>query len=130
MGVHVLYIEDDDNNRTLIERIMMAEGYKITTAANAQLGIEIAVSSQPDIILMDINMPGMDGYMATSHLRRHTHLDKVPIIALTANVMKGDREETLAAGCDGYIPKPIDVDRFPEEVEFYLRQGPRHTSGK
>jgi two-component system cell cycle response regulator DivK len=125
MAIRILYIEDDDNNRLLVERILLAEGFEIITVDNAPQGIRIAIDEVPDIILMDINMPGMDGFMATGELRQVPHLDHVPIIAVTANVMKGDREETLAAGCDGYISKPIDVDSFSEEVLYYLRQGPR-----
>src|SRR5688572_21466188 len=115
MSARVLYIEDDDNNRLLVQRIMMAEGFEIYTAETANLGIEMAIELVPDIILVDINMPGVDGFMATNELRNIPGLDHVPIVAVTANVMKGDMEETLAAGCDGYIPKPIDVDSFPEE---------------
>jgi two-component system cell cycle response regulator DivK len=126
MSARVLYIEDDDNNRLLVQRIMVAEGFEIHTANNANEGIEMAIELVPDIILVDINMPGVDGFMATTHLRSIPDLDHVPIVAVTANVMKGDMEETLAAGCDGYIPKPIDVDSFPEEVLTYLKQGPRH----
>ena len=125
MTTRVLYIEDDDNNRVLVERIMHASGFEILTASTAIEGIEMAIREIPDIILMDINMPGVDGYIATSRLREIPDLDHVPIIAVTANVMKGDMEETLEAGCDGYIPKPIDVDSFPAEVNSYLRQGPR-----
>lgn len=116
----VLYIEDDDNNRVLVERVLRAEGYEIVTVDNARDGIDMAQSMFPDIILMDINMPGMDGFMATSELRQIPDLMNVPIIAVTANVMKGDREQTFAAGCDGYIPKPIDIDRFSEEIEYFL----------
>ena len=121
----ILYIEDDDNNRVLVERVMLAEGYEVITARNAKHGIELAVQLVPDIILMDINMPDMDGYQATNEIRRFTQLDHVPIIAVTANVMKGAQEETLAAGCDGYIPKPIDIDRFPEEIDYFIQRGPR-----
>ena len=128
MAVRVLYIEDDMSNRILVERIMRAEGYDIHTIDNASEGIRIAVELVPDIILMDINMPNVDGFMATNAIRQYAELDHVPIIAVTANVMKGDREQTLAAGCDGYIPKPIDVDSFPEEVNHYLAQGPRPKS--
>lgn len=124
MSTTVLYIEDDLSNRILVERVMMAEGYDIHTVDNATQGVKLAVELVPDIILVDINMPGVDGFMATNQMREHQHLNHVPIIAVTANVMKGDREQTIAAGCDGYIPKPIDVDQFPEEVERYLRQGP------
>ena len=118
----VLYIEDDNNNRVLVERVLLAEGYEVITAINAENGIQLAIEESPDIILMDINMPEVDGFTATAHLREIPHLKKVPIIAVTANVMKGDMEETLAAGCDGYIPKPIDIDRFSEEIEYFLEQ--------
>jgi two-component system, cell cycle response regulator DivK len=121
----VLYIEDDDNNRVLVERVLLAEGYDVVTVDNARQGIDMAQSLDPDIILMDINMPGMDGFMATAELRQLPNLAHVPIVAVTANVMKGDREDTLAAGCDGYIPKPIDIDRFPEEIEYFLNGGRR-----
>jgi len=125
LSARILYIEDDDNNRLLVQRVMLASGYDVEVASNAQTGIDLAINFQPDIILMDINMPEMDGYMATDEIRKINTLDNVPIIAVTANVMKGDMEEILASGCDGYIPKPIDVDKFPEEVEYYLRQGTR-----
>ncbi|NJL92837.1 MAG: response regulator [Anaerolineae bacterium] len=117
----VLYIEDDDKNRLLVERVLLAEGYDVVSAASARLGIQMAEIDPPDIILMDINMPGMDGFMATAALRAIPHLRHIPIVAVTANVMKGDMEGILAAGCDGYIPKPIDVDRFPEEVDYFLQ---------
>jgi two-component system cell cycle response regulator DivK len=125
VSIVVLYIEDDDNNRILVERVLRAEGYEVLTAERADVGIQMAIDYTPDIILMDINMPEIDGFTATGRLREEPSLDHVPIIAVTANVMKGDREETLAAGCDGYIPKPIDIDTFPEEIQYFLEQGPR-----
>lgn len=127
MGKQVLYIEDDDRNRLLVERVLLAEDYDVSSASNAPDGINMALSNVPDIILLDINMPGYDGYMAISEMRQHPSLDRVPIIALTANVMKGDREGIMAHGFDGYISKPIDVDRLPTEIEFYMQQGPLHT---
>lgn len=126
MSARVLYIEDNNENRLLVQRVLMAEGYEVETVHSAILGIEMAMQNPPDIILMDINMPEMDGYMATARLREIPALADVPIIAVTANVMKGDMEETLAAGCDGYIPKPIDIDRFPEEIEYFLRAKRKH----
>ncbi len=125
MSIRILYIEDDNNNRVLVERIMLAEGYDISTAQSARDGIALAQHLIPDIILMDINMPEMDGYTATQAIRDIPELQHVPIVAVTANVMKGDMEETLAAGCDGYIPKPIDVDTFSYEVEQFLQNGRR-----
>lgn len=123
MSVRVLYIEDDDKNRLLVERVLTAEGFDITTASNGPDGVSLAAEILPDIILMDINMPGYDGYMATEAIRKIPDLRDVPIIAVTANVMKGDREQTLAAGCDGYIPKPIDIDSFSTEIQQFLNNG-------
>lgn len=122
---HVLYIEDNPENRMLVRRILLAsdEEFRIVEAENAMKGIEIARQDVPDIILMDLSMPEMDGLSATKVLRELPSLRDVPIIALTANVMKGDKEKSLAAGCDGYIPKPIDIDRFPDEVLNYIRSG-------
>ena len=116
----VLYIEDDFNNRVLVRRILLAEGYEVDEAEDAKQGIQMASHNPPDLILMDISMPGMDGLTATAELRNIPDLDHVPIIAVTANVMEGDREMTLNAGCDGYIQKPIDVDSFANEVSQYL----------
>jgi two-component system cell cycle response regulator DivK len=119
----VLYIEDNADNRMLVRRILMASDFEVDEADNALDGIKQAQSAPPDLILMDISMPGMDGLSATERLRAMPELDTVPIIALTANVRDGDREMTLEAGCDGYIGKPIDVDEFPEQVLNYLRIG-------
>jgi two-component system, cell cycle response regulator DivK len=123
MSSRVLYIEDNFENRMLVRRILMVEGIDVAEVDNARDGIEMARSNPPDLILMDISMPDLDGLSATRQLRQFPELDHVPIVAVTANVMKGDREETLAAGCDGYIPKPIDVDRFPEQVARFLQMG-------
>lgn len=119
---NILYIEDNPENRLLVRRILEAEGYAVTEAEDGPSGLEAVRNSEPDLILLDINLPEMDGYELTSHLRQ---LTSNPIIALTANVMKGDRERTLAAGCDGYIQKPIDVDELPRQVEIFLRRRSR-----
>jgi two-component system, cell cycle response regulator DivK len=118
----ILYIEDRIDNRTLVKRVLMAEDFTVYEASNATDGIQLALQHVPDVILMDINMPGFDGYAATAQLRTYPVLSEVPIVALTANVMDGDREKTLDAGCDGYIPKPIDIDRFPEEVRKWAKR--------
>jgi two-component system cell cycle response regulator DivK len=121
----ILYIEDKPDNRLLVRRILMAEGMEVIEAASADEGVNLARMEHPDLILMDINMPGKDGFSATFDIRQIPELDHIPIVALTANVMKGDKERSLSAGCDGYIPKPIDVDRFPIEVMNYVRKGRR-----
>jgi len=116
----ILYIEDDFRNRLLVQRILVAYGYTVVEAETGTDGIRLAQEVDPDLILMDINLPEMDGYEATARLKKIDKLSGVPIIAMTANVMKGDREKTLEAGCDGYIQKPIDVDQLPEQIEKFL----------
>ncbi len=118
--MHVLYIEDNVFNRTLVRRILEAEGIKVAEADNADDGIEMARTLVPDLILMDLSMPELDGLTATRTLRQIPALSHVPIVAVTANVMPDDRQRALEI-CDGYIPKPIDVDRFPTEVMRYLK---------
>jgi len=122
-GVRVLYIEDNSENRLLVRRVLEAEGYSILEATDGPSGVETAVQEQPDLILLDINLPEVDGYELAGRFREMPSLKQVPILAVTANVMLGDRERTLAAGCDGYIPKPIDIDRLPGQIEEALRKG-------
>ncbi|GEM_PF-503657 len=116
----LLYMEDDNNNRMLIHRVLQAENFDVISANNAHDGIQMALKFLPDIILMDISMPTMDGYTATYALRQFPELDGIPIVAVTANVLAGDREMAIKSGCDGYIPKPIDVDTFPNQIRTYL----------
>ncbi len=96
--------------------------FQVQEADTARKGIEIALSQPPDLILMDLSMPEMDGLSATRYIRDIPALNGVPIVALTANAMDSDRDRSLEAGCDGYIKKPIDVDKFPEEVIHYIRR--------
>ena len=117
----VLYIEDNDDNRTLVKRILMAEDIEVLEASDGAAGYGLAVQRRPDLILMDINLPEVDGYEWTARLKSAPELVGVPIVALTANVMKGDREKSIAAGCDGYIQKPVDVDRLPGQVKNFLK---------
>ncbi len=117
----ILYIEDNRDNRVLVKRVLEAEGYRVLEAETAPAGIKLAKSSRPDLILMDINLPEIDGYAATAQLKAMQELQGVPIIAMTANVMRGDREKTLAAGCSGYIQKPIDVDRLPAQLADFMK---------
>jgi two-component system, cell cycle response regulator DivK len=119
--ITILYVEDNRDNRLLVKRILQAEGYQVVEAESAAKAIEAIQAHIPHLILMDINMPDMDGYTLTSRLRNSDQLANTPIIALTANVMKGDRERSLESGCDGYIQKPIDVDLLPGQVEGFLR---------
>lgn len=120
--ITILYVEDNADNRMLIRRVLTAEGYHVLDAESAARAVEIINEQSPDLILMDINLPEIDGYTLTSRLRQDTGLDSVPIVAMTANVMKGDRERTLEAGCDHYIQKPIDVDLLPEQIHKFLKE--------
>ncbi|RPI29991.1 MAG: response regulator [Chloroflexota bacterium] len=121
----VLYVEDNPENRLLIRRILVAEGFKVVEAVNAAQALECLQSVRPDLILMDINLPEVDGYTLTARIKAKPELSHIPIVALTANVMRGDRERTLEAGCDGYIQKPIDVDSLPEQINRFLREASR-----
>ena len=120
MNKRILYIEDNLSNRMLVRRILEADGLEVVEADNAADGIEMARQTMPDLILMDLSMPEMDGLTATRTLRQTPGLEGVPVVALTANVMQDDRQRALEI-CDGYIPKPIDVDQFPAEIRRYLR---------
>jgi two-component system cell cycle response regulator DivK len=99
-----------------------AEGFRVVEAGSGKQGLEVAQRERPTLILVDISMPVMDGFEVTARLKALPGLSKVPIIAVTANVMKGDREKTLAAGCSGYIEKPIDVDLLPRQLAAFLRR--------
>jgi len=118
----ILYIEDNRDNRMLVRRILLSEGFEVFEASSAEEGLAMAEADPPDLILMDINMPTLDGLTATGRIRGNERLRSIPVVALTANAMRGDREKALAAGCDGYIQKPIDVDRFPNEVLRFINQ--------
>ncbi len=116
----ILYIEDNFDNRLLVRRLLEHEGFTVFEAENAHQALEVLRTNRPDLILMDINMPEVDGYMLTQQIKANPLLRPIPVVALTANVMRGDKERTLRAGCDGYIEKPIDVDRFTHQVGAFL----------
>jgi two-component system cell cycle response regulator DivK len=117
----ILYIEDDPANRILVRRVLEAEGYRVLEAESGIQGLEIAQAEQLGAILVDIHMPDMDGFEVMTRLKSMPTTASVPVIALTAMVMKGDRERTLDAGCSAYIEKPIDVDLLPAQVASVLR---------
>jgi two-component system cell cycle response regulator DivK len=116
----ILYVEDSPDNRTLVRRVLQSEGFQVIEAEDASHAMLVLNDHHPDLILMDINLPEVDGYSLTTHLKLRPELKSTPIIALTANVMRGDRERSLEAGCDGYIQKPIDVDTLAEQIESYI----------
>lgn len=125
----ILYIEDNPGNRLLVRRVLEASGYQVFEATDGSSGLRAAKDLNPDLILLDINLPEVHGYELAGQFRGMAHLDRVPVLAVTSNVMKGDRERALAAGCDGYIPKPIDIDRLPSQIERALRQRGRQGYG-
>ena len=116
----ILYVEDNPDNRMLVRRILMSQDYALLEAKNAFEAINILQTERPDLILMDINMPDMDGYTLTARIKSLPGFERIPILALTANVMRGDKEKTLEAGCDGYIQKPLDIDQLTREIEKFL----------
>jgi two-component system cell cycle response regulator DivK len=121
VGKRVLVIEDTVENMRLFRAVLKLEGVEVLEADGAVKGIEIAEREQPDLILMDIQMPEMDGLEATRLLRANEATSMIPIVAVTASVMDRDRNKTLAAGCDGHIPKPIDPSVFGQQIAAYLR---------
>ncbi|MBI3164596.1 MAG: response regulator [Anaerolineales bacterium] len=116
----VLYVEDNPDNRNLIRRVLNAEGYAVVEASRADHAMQKLANEKIDLILMDINMPDMDGYTLTAKIRKMEEYALIPIVAVTANVMRGDREKSLEAGCDGYIQKPIDIDTLASQIERFL----------
>ncbi len=118
----ILYVEDNPDNMTLVKRALEARGYEFLWAANGQSGLDMAESKQPDVILLDINLPDIDGYEVARRLRGsgRSSMVYVPIIAVTANALRGDAEKALAAGCDVYMAKPINIRELWARVEGFL----------
>jgi len=125
----VLYIEDNAMNMRLVRRLLTANGYTVIEASDGLKGIAVAARERPELILMDINLPGIDGMEATSRLKSSYDLAHIPIVALTAVAMKGDRERILAAGCDDYLQKPIDNALLIETVRRFIGEGEPKTAG-
>lgn len=117
----ILYIEDNSQNMRLVKKMLMAGGYEMIGAENGWTGIKLAEEHQPDLILVDINLPDIDGTEVTAHLRANPIFSDTPIIALTANAMYGDRERFLDAGCDDYLSKPVSKNELLEKVEQHLK---------
>jgi two-component system cell cycle response regulator DivK len=117
----ILYIEDNFQNRRLVKKILVAAGFDVLEAEDGAKGIAIAQSENPDLILMDINMAGMDGMEATAILKK-SELKRIPIIALTAAAMKGDRERIIASGCDEYMQKPISRAALVDITKRFLAE--------
>lgn len=116
----ILIIEDNEQNLYLVTFILEKSGYQVLQARSGDDGLNLASANEPDLILLDIQLPVMDGYTVARELRKNDLLAKVPIIAVTSFAMPGDRENAMAAGCTGYIEKPIDPEKFLSQVEAHL----------
>lgn len=116
----ILYIEDNLDNLILVKRVLEAEGYEVISAGSGSEGLAKSFEQLPDMIITDINLPDIDGYEVTTTLKNDRGTAHIPVIAMTAMVMKKDRENVLEAGCDGYISKPIDIDELPQQIETFL----------
>lgn len=117
----VLYVEDNDDNVYMLKmRLELEEGFEVLVAGDGAQGLAIAAAERPDLILMDLNLPVIDGWEATRRLRADPGTHRIPIIALTAHAMAGDRERALAAGCDEFDTKPIDLERLLGKIRAVL----------
>jgi CheY-like chemotaxis protein len=122
----VLLVEDNEMNRDILSRRLSRRGYVVVFAMDGQQGVEMARSEKPDIILMDMSLPVMDGWEATRRIKSDDAMRNAPVIGLTAHAMSGDREKALKAGCDDYDTKPVELDRLIEKIERLL--GERQSS--
>jgi two-component system cell cycle response regulator DivK len=117
----ILVVDDNQDSRELVVKLLKNKGYEMIEAADGEEALEKAVSERPDLILMDIAIPKVDGYEVTKRLKSLEEFKGTPIVALTAHAMRGDREKALEAGCEGYISKPINIRELPEQVRSFLR---------
>jgi CheY-like chemotaxis protein len=124
MGKCILIVDDNPTNLKLASQVLEAEGYQVDLATDAEQAQELLKHMTPDLILMDIALPGMDGLALTRILKAEAKLKHVPVVAMTAFAMKGDDRKALDAGCDGYITKPIDTRKFPQQVAAFLNRKP------
>ena len=118
----ILLVEDNEMNRDMLSRRLARKGYDVQTAVNGEEGLAGAQSGSPDLILMDMSLPVIDGWEATRRIKADPQTASIPVIALTAHAMTGDRERALAAGCDDYDTKPIEFNRLLEKIEALLPQ--------
>lgn len=117
----ILYVEDNPRNMRLVRKLLEHAGYTVLEAYDGESGINVAVDHRPDLILMDVNLPDIDGLKVTARLKKTPTTSHIPVIALTANAMHGDKEKCLSAGCDNYMPKPISKTVLLETVAATLK---------
>ena len=120
----ILLVEDNDLNRDMLTRRLTKRGYEVVTATDGEQGLVLAQAEQPDLVLMDMSLPGIDGWETTRRLRAGSGTAAIPVIALTAHAMAGDRERALEAGCDDYDTKPVEMDRLLLKIESLTRPRP------
>ena len=118
----ILYVEDNFENKLFVRRVIESMGHEMLEAETGLDSLKMAAERRPDLVLMDVNIPGMDGLETTTRFKKDPGLSDIPIIALTANAMKGDKERCLAAGCDGYMQKPVGVSDLRREIQRYTNQ--------
>lgn len=123
MSAHVLVVEDDPLSQRLMRDVLQVHGYDVFVAGSAEEGLTSARARRPDVVLLDIRLPGMDGFAALAALRAATETASVPVVAVTASVMLGEREKILNAGFDGYHPKPIQIPQLIAEVAHFVTSG-------
>jgi two-component system, cell cycle response regulator DivK len=116
----ILVVEDNKDNMTLIVDVLSSFAYEVLQAVDGEMGLELAQQEKPDLILMDLSLPRMDGWTATRQIKSDAKLKSIPVIALTAHAMVGDRERALEAGCDDYLSKPIDLPELAKKLMQYL----------
>jgi two-component system, cell cycle response regulator DivK len=117
----ILIVEDNEDNRELAVKVLRNKGFETVTAVDGEEAIEKAVSEKPDLILLDISLPKLDGYEVAKRLKSMEEFKEIPIVAFTAHAMKGDREKVIIGGFEGYISKPINIREFPDQVKLYIR---------
>jgi two-component system, cell cycle response regulator DivK len=122
-GPQILVVEDNERNMKLFRDVLEASGYRTLEAATGERAVEMMFQHRPDLVLMDIQLPGIDGVEALDRLRADERFSAVPVLALTAQAMEGDRERFLAAGFDGYLSKPVDIAEFIATVNLYCEGG-------
>ena len=119
----ILYVEDNDDNVFVIRGRLTRLGFEMVVAADGEQGVAMAETEAPDLILMDLRLPGIDGWEATRRLKAAPETKAIPVIALSAHAMAGDREKALAAGCDDYVTKPVDFAKLLERIQTILVRG-------
>ena len=126
----ILLVEDNEMNRDMLSRRLQRKGYEVVLAVDGQSGVEMARTQAPDLVLMDISLPVLDGWEATRRLKADAVTQHIPVIAFTAHAMSSDREKALEAGCDDYDTKPIELPRLLGKIEVLLSRGDKVPAGK